>query len=53
MDYCDVNFHLFQDRLYGLDSYAQDIHWAFNKMFHSGEEAVFVFAELVERGKGK
>jgi len=53
MDYCDVNPHLFQDRLYGMDRYATDIHWAFNKMIESGEEAIFVFAELVERGKGE
>jgi hypothetical protein len=53
MDYCDVNPHLFQDRLYGMDRYANDIHWAFNKMIESGEEAIFVFAELVERGKGE
>jgi hypothetical protein len=51
LDYCDVNVHLFQDRLYGLDRYANDIHWSFNKMIESGEEAVFVFAEMVERGK--
>jgi len=53
MEYCDINMYLFQDRLYGLDNYAMDIHWAFNKMFHSGEEAVFVFAELVERINAK
>ena len=50
-DYCDVNIHLFQDRLYGLDRYATDIHWSFNKMIESGEEAVFVFAEMIERSK--
>lgn len=53
LDYCDVNSHLFQDRLYGLDRYASDIQWAFNKMIESGEEAIFVFAELVERSKGE
>jgi hypothetical protein len=53
LDYCDVNMHLLQDRLYGLDSYAIDIHWAFNKMIETGEDAVFVFAELVERAQGK
>jgi hypothetical protein len=51
LDYCDVNIHLFQDRLYGLDRYANDIHWSFNQLIESGEEAVFVFAEMVERSK--
>jgi len=51
LDYCDVNIQIFQDRLYGLDRYATDIHWSFNKMIESGEEAVFVFAEMIERSK--
>jgi hypothetical protein len=52
MDYAQVHPEVVDYRLYNLTSYGTDISWAFDKLLKTGEEAVFVFAELVERGKG-
>ena len=52
MDYAQVLPEAVDNRLYNLTSYATDISWAFDKLLKTDEEAVFVFAELVERGKG-
>ena len=52
MDYAQVRPEVVDYRLYNLTKSATDISWAFDKLLKTGEEAVFVFAELVERGKG-
>ena len=52
MDYAQVRQEIVDHRLYNLTRYATDISWAFDKLLNTDEEAVFVFAELVERGKG-
>ena len=53
MDYAQVHPEVVDYRLYNLTSYATDISWAFDKLLKTGEEAVFVFAELVERINAK
>jgi hypothetical protein len=51
LDYAQVRPEVVDYRLYNLTKYATDISWAFDKLLKTGEEAVFVFAELVDRGK--
>lgn len=53
MDYAQVRPEIVDHRLYNLTSYATDISWAFDKLLKTDEEAVFVFAELVERNNAK
>jgi hypothetical protein len=53
MDYAQVHSEVVDYRLYNLTSYATDISWAFDRLLKTGEEAVFVFAELVERINAK
>jgi hypothetical protein len=53
MDYAQVHPEVVDYRLYNLMSYATDISWAFDKLLKTDEEAVFVFAELVERNNAK
>jgi hypothetical protein len=53
MDYAQVRPDSVDHRLYNLTRYATDISWAFDKLLKTGEEAVFVFAELVERINAK
>jgi hypothetical protein len=53
MDYAQVHSDLVDHRLYNLTRYATDISWAFDKLLKTDEEAVFVFAELVERINAK
>lgn len=53
MDYAQLNLEVVDYRLYNLTRYATDVSWAFDKLLKTGEEAVFVFAELVERINGK
>ena len=53
MDYAQVRPDSVDHRLYNLTRYATDISWAFDKLLKTDEEAVFVFAELVERINAK
>ena len=53
MDYAQVNPEIVDYRMYNLTSYSTDVSWAFDKLLRTGEEAVFVFAELVERAQEK
>ena len=53
MDYAQVRPEIVDHRLYNLTRYATDISWAFDKLLKTDEEAVFVFAELVERNNAK
>lgn len=53
MEYAQVHPDLVDHRLYNLTRYATDISWAFDKLLKTDEEAVFVFAELVERINAK
>ena len=53
LDYAQVRPEVVDNRLYNLTTYAHDVSWAFDKLLKTGEEAVFVFAELVERNNAK
>lgn len=49
MEYAQVRPEVVDHRMHNLSKYATDIAWAFDKLLQTGEEAVFVFAELVEK----
>ena len=53
LDYAQLSPEFIEGRLYDMNFYAADILWAFNKLLKTEEEAVFVFAELVERAQEK
>jgi hypothetical protein len=53
LDYAQLRPELIEGRLHDINFYSADILWAFNKLLKTDEEAVFVFAELVERAQGK
>jgi hypothetical protein len=53
MDYAQLRPEVVDYRLYNLTTYANDVAWAFDKLLSTGEEAIFVFAELVERNNSK
>jgi hypothetical protein len=49
MDYAQVRPEVVDHRMYNLTRFATDVSWAFDKLLKTDEEAVFVFAELVEK----
>ena len=49
MDYAQVRLEVVDNRMYNLTRFATDVSWAFDKLLKTDEEAVFVFAELVEK----
>ena len=51
LDYCHVNDEIIAERLYTMNRFARDIVWAFDKLMHTDEEAVFIFSEMVERAR--
>jgi predicted dithiol-disulfide oxidoreductase (DUF899 family) len=51
LDYCHVNDEIIAERLYTMNRFSRDIVWAFDKLMHTEEQAVFVFAEMVERSR--
>jgi hypothetical protein len=53
LDYAQLRPELIEGRLHDINFYSADILWAFNKLLKTDEEAVFVFAELVERAQEK
>jgi hypothetical protein len=53
MDYAQVRQEVVDNRMYNLTRFATDVSWAFDKLLKTDEEAVFVFAELVERNNAK
>ena len=53
MEHCHLNGETLDEVFYAYDRYANDILWAFHRLLSSDEEAVFVFAELVERINAK
>jgi len=53
LEYAQLRPDWVEGRLHDMNFYAADILWAFNKLLKTEEEAVFVFAELVERAQGK
>ncbi len=53
LSFAQVQEEVVDYRMYNLTNYANDISWAFDKLLSTGEEAVFVFAELVDRIKAR
>lgn len=53
LDYAQLNTDVIDYRMHNLTTYATDVSWAFDKLLMTEEEAVFVFAELVDRIKAR
>ncbi|MFM7769076.1 MAG: hypothetical protein ACKO8Q_00790, partial [Bacteroidota bacterium] len=53
LNHCNLDELLILSNIYEIDNYASDIIWAFNKLLQSNEEAVFIFAEMLNRADKK
>ncbi len=53
LEHCHLNPDAVLSAISEIDRYATDIIWSFNKLLHSNDEAVFIFAEMVERINNK